>query len=146
MGLESGRFIDYSWPHFVKTRVLARCRTRCFDMLERHYIVSCFAFLKNLFQTWDHWIFYWRYDSRGLLSKKRVILEAAEVGLCITVFLKMDVMTFKEIIYLLKENWPYIWYADCLACQQKANFAFRLYKGRLKTQFTIEAVIYKSVF
>jgi hypothetical protein len=43
------RFVYYNWPHFVKTSVLARCWTRCLDMLVRHRNVPCFAFLEDLF-------------------------------------------------------------------------------------------------
>jgi len=41
------RFIYYSWPHFFKTSVLARCWTRCLDMLVQHHNVPCFTFLED---------------------------------------------------------------------------------------------------
>jgi len=36
--------------HFVKTRVLARCQTRCLDMLIRHHSVPCSIFLETIFK------------------------------------------------------------------------------------------------
>lgn len=46
--LVSDRCLDCDWLHFVKTSVLARCWTRCLDMLVRHRSVHCFTFLKDL--------------------------------------------------------------------------------------------------
>jgi len=42
------RFVVCNWPHFVKTSVLARCWTRCLDMLVRYRSVPYFAFLEYL--------------------------------------------------------------------------------------------------
>jgi len=44
------RFVDFSWPHFVKTSVLARCRTICLDMLVQYRSIPCFAFLEICFK------------------------------------------------------------------------------------------------
>jgi len=63
-------FIDYSWLHFVKTRVLARCGTRCLDMLVRHHSVPCSAFLVIVFNceipedSLKIW-FTWRVDQEA---------------------------------------------------------------------------------
>jgi len=54
-----------------------------------------------------------------------VIIEAAKAGLCITVFPKMDIMTFKEIIYLPKivKTEYMIWSANSLAYEENAHVA-----------------------
>jgi len=51
------RFVDMCWLHFVKTIVLARCQTRCLNMLVRHHSVPWSAYLEIYFKREDSWIF-----------------------------------------------------------------------------------------
>jgi len=127
----SGLFVN--WPHFVKTSVLARCWIRCIDMLVRHHSVPCLVFLDVFIFAWGLWRFskdmihvvYW---PRSVCSKS--IKRRFE--LC--VFLKCDVVTFKETKYMLLE----LCVEDRMdkLCRFSPNYhqahdVLWLYKGRL---------------
>jgi len=125
------RFVDMCWLHFVKTIVLARCQTRCFNMLVRHHSVSCSAYLEIYFKRED---FLKRLVSREELTKKRVS-RSRDRRFILSVLLKNVIATFKETFYLLQNICVGIlWFSWCLVeFVHQARSTNMLYKGRLKT-------------
>jgi hypothetical protein len=71
----------------------------------------------------------WRFDSRGLLPKKRVP-RSKERQFILSLILNNIVATFKKIIYLLVEYWDWIYDLVCwfLSCDEKAHATEWLYK------------------
>jgi len=76
-----------------------------------------------------------RFDSRGMLTKKRVFPRSRDRRFSFVVFLKCDVVTFKETIYMLQEYCAEdrVGSAVCLArFAHQAHYVSRLYIARLK--------------
>jgi len=115
------RFIDLRWPHFVKTRVIARCQRRCLDMLVCDIIVCLVPLSWNLFFKRDipeYSLKIWfrcRVDQEACDSRSNV-----RRFICV-VFLKCYVVTFALLHdFVLKTVW-FIWmfgpsYASCPLC------------------------------
>ena len=126
--------VGYLYVDFIiaKTNIHTWYWIRCSNIMALQYaLVLCLVSLS--------WMFYfcvrslnilWRFDSLGLLFKKRVP-RSNEKWFILSLILKNVVVTFKEIIYLLLEycgDWIYDLVCWFLTYDEKAHVAEWLYK------------------
>jgi len=95
------RFLDICWLHFIKTLVIARCQTRCLNMLVRHHNMPWTTSWRFTFNHEDFRIIYtdlyhgksWPRERGSRRRGRRLVLN---------LILKNVVATFKETSDLLQ--------------------------------------------
>jgi len=128
------RVLDMYCLQFVKTLVLARCQTRCLNMLARHHSVPCSTYLEIRFKREDFHIL-----SRDLFHMKswprKRGSRSRERRFILSLVLKDIVATFKETSDLFQNICAEIsWFSWSLAgFVHQAHSASMLYKQRQKT-------------